>query len=268
KKRKSKQDEAEGKDETLNNEVGEGKEASSAPTQEKSAEKQKKKKKNKTHKDKSSSSQSKLEVASTPSAEIMPQEPNIGTDPPPKDGLMPTIVEETSPDTTIKQVVKELNQQLLNPEQETDQTSPEKETQEREEGKKEETKEEKQETKEVGTNKDKPSPTTSQKDLVNSPLRTDITKENEAQTQPDVQQVMDPSPQKGIEETQPDLDQNNPEVEASTINEEKTSAQVELQGTPVIEASNTEGITPFIGQTTSQEPPQNMAQHDVIIAGA
>ncbi|MCI47531.1 hypothetical protein A2U01_0068773, partial [Trifolium medium] len=76
------------------------------------------------------------------------------------------------------------------------------------------------------------------------------------------------SPQKGIEETQPDLDQNKPEVEAPTINEEKTSTQVELQGTPVIEASNTEGITLFIGRTTSQDPPQNMAQHDVIIADA
>ncbi|MCI47977.1 hypothetical protein A2U01_0069219, partial [Trifolium medium] len=104
--------------------------------------------------------------------------------------------------------------------------------------------------------------------MVNSPLRTDITKENEAQVQPDVQQVMDPSLQKGIEESQPDLDQNNHEVETPTINEEKTSAQVELQGTPVIEVPNTEGITPFIDQTTSQEPPQNMAQHDVIIAGA
>ncbi|MCI94341.1 hypothetical protein A2U01_0115639, partial [Trifolium medium] len=36
------------------------------------------------------------------------------------DGPMPTIVEETSPDATVKQVVKELNQQLLNQEQETD----------------------------------------------------------------------------------------------------------------------------------------------------
>ncbi|MCI42196.1 hypothetical protein A2U01_0063432, partial [Trifolium medium] len=87
-------------------------------------------------------------------AETMPQQPNIGTDPPSRDGFMPTIVEETSPDTTVKQVVKELNRRLLNPEQEPDKTSPEKETQEREEGKKEETKGEKQETKEVGTNKD------------------------------------------------------------------------------------------------------------------
>ncbi|MCI49045.1 hypothetical protein A2U01_0070288, partial [Trifolium medium] len=60
----------------------------------------------------------------------MPQQLNVGTDPPRKDGPMTTIVEETSPDATVKQVVKELNQQLLNQEQETDQTSPEKETQE------------------------------------------------------------------------------------------------------------------------------------------
>ncbi|MCI27777.1 hypothetical protein A2U01_0048977, partial [Trifolium medium] len=93
-------------------------------------------------------------------------------------------------------------------------------------------------------------------------------KENETQVQTNVQQVVDPSPQKGIEETKPDLNQNKPEVEAPTINEDKTSTQVKLQGTPVIEASNTEGIIPFIGQTTSQEPPQHMAQHDVIITDA
>ncbi|MCI38648.1 hypothetical protein A2U01_0059876, partial [Trifolium medium] len=97
----------------------------------KSAERQKKKKKkkNKTHKDKFSSIQSKLEAASTPSVETMPQQLNVGTDPPPKDGPMPTIVEETSPDTIVKQVIEELNQQFLNQEQETYQTSPEKEIQ-------------------------------------------------------------------------------------------------------------------------------------------
>ncbi|MCI93525.1 hypothetical protein A2U01_0114823, partial [Trifolium medium] len=40
-----------------------------------------------------------------------------------QDGPMPTIVEETSPDATVKQVVEELSQQLLNQEQETGQTS-------------------------------------------------------------------------------------------------------------------------------------------------
>ncbi|MCI47616.1 hypothetical protein A2U01_0068858, partial [Trifolium medium] len=76
---------------------------------EKSAEKQKKKKKkkHKIHKDTSSPSQSKLGAASTPRAESMPQQLDVGTDPPPKDGFMPTIIEETSPDTTVKQVVKE-----------------------------------------------------------------------------------------------------------------------------------------------------------------
>ncbi|MCI32342.1 hypothetical protein A2U01_0053555, partial [Trifolium medium] len=122
------------------------------PTKEKSAEKQKKKKKkkDKTHQGKSSFSQSKPEAASTPSAETMPQQLNVGTDPPQKDDPMPTIVEETSPDTTVKQVIEELNQQLPNQEPKTDQTSPEKETQESEEGKKEETKAERQETKRVG----------------------------------------------------------------------------------------------------------------------
>ncbi|MCI90699.1 hypothetical protein A2U01_0111993, partial [Trifolium medium] len=52
--------------------------------------------------------------------------------------------------------------------------------------------------------------------------------------------VMDHSPQKGIEETQPDPDQNKPEIEVPTINEEKTPAQVELQGTHIIEALNAE----------------------------
>ncbi|MCI34689.1 hypothetical protein A2U01_0055909, partial [Trifolium medium] len=61
---------------------------------------------------------------------------------------------------------------------------------------------------------------------------------------------------------------NKLEVEVPTINEEKTPAQVELQGTPVIEALNTGDISPFISQTTSQGPPQNMAQHDAIIADA
>ncbi|MCI75368.1 hypothetical protein A2U01_0096637, partial [Trifolium medium] len=77
KKRKSRQDEAESKDETLNDEAGEGKEVSRTPIKKKSAEKQKKK--DKTHKDKSSSSQSKLGTASTPSAETMPQQLNVGT---------------------------------------------------------------------------------------------------------------------------------------------------------------------------------------------
>ncbi|MCI35691.1 hypothetical protein A2U01_0056912, partial [Trifolium medium] len=61
---------------------------------------------------------------------------------------------------------------------------------------------------------------------------------------------------------------NKPEVEVPTINEEKTSAQVELQGTPVIEVLNTEEINPSIGQATPQGLPQNTAQHDVIIADA
>ncbi|MCI18924.1 hypothetical protein A2U01_0040079, partial [Trifolium medium] len=177
----------------------------------------------------------------------MPQQLNVGTDQPQKDGPMPTIVEETSPDVTVRQVVEELNQQLLNQEQETDQTSPEKETHENEDGKKEKTKEENQETKEVGTSKDKPSPIISQKDLVDSHLRTIITKENETQAQTNVEQVVDPSPQKGIKETQPDLDQNKPEVEVPILNEEKTPTQVKLQGTPVIEALITEEINPFIG---------------------
>ncbi|MCI61057.1 hypothetical protein A2U01_0082313, partial [Trifolium medium] len=56
------------------------------------------------------------------------QQFDVGTDPPQKDDPLPTIVEETSPDSTVKQIVEELNQQLLNQEQETDQTSPEKET--------------------------------------------------------------------------------------------------------------------------------------------
>ncbi|MCI15840.1 hypothetical protein A2U01_0036979, partial [Trifolium medium] len=105
KKRKSKQDEAESKGEALDDEASEGKETSRTPIEEQSAEKQKKKKKkkDKTLKGKSSSSQSKLEAASTPSAETMPQQLNVGTDPPRKDGPMPTIVEETSPDATVKQ---------------------------------------------------------------------------------------------------------------------------------------------------------------------
>ncbi|MCI62391.1 hypothetical protein A2U01_0083648, partial [Trifolium medium] len=59
----------------------------------------------------------------------------------------------------------------------------------------------------------------------------------------------------GIEETQPDPDQNKPEVEVPTNNEEKSPTQVELQGISVIEA-------------TPQGPPQDMTQHDVIIADA
>ncbi|MCI35308.1 hypothetical protein A2U01_0056529, partial [Trifolium medium] len=136
------------------------------------------------------------------------------------------------------QVVEELNQQLLNPESETNQTSLEKEIQESEEKKKEKTKEEKQETKEVDTSKDKPSPTTSQKDLVDSHLQTDITEKGKTQAQPDSQQVEGFHPQKGIEEIQPDPGQNKPEVETPTINEEQTPAQVGLQGASVIEAIN------------------------------
>ncbi|MCI84220.1 hypothetical protein A2U01_0105496, partial [Trifolium medium] len=56
-------------------------------------------------------------------------------------------------------------------------------------------------------------------------------------------------PQKGIEETQLDLGQNNPEAKVPTTNEEQTPAQVELQGASVIE-------------------PLNMAQHGAIIADA
>ncbi|MCI91925.1 hypothetical protein A2U01_0113221, partial [Trifolium medium] len=63
------------------------------------------------------------------------------------------------------------------------------------------------------------------------------------------QQVEDLSPQKGIEETQPDPDHNKLEVEVPTANEEQTPVQVELQGASVIEALN-------------------MAQHDAIIADA
>ncbi|MCI83388.1 hypothetical protein A2U01_0104664, partial [Trifolium medium] len=63
------------------------------------------------------------------------------------------------------------------------------------------------------------------------------------------QQVEDLSSQKGIEETQPDSDQNKPEVEVPTTNEEQTPAQVKLQGASVIEALD-------------------MAQHDAIIADA
>ncbi|MCI54190.1 hypothetical protein A2U01_0075439, partial [Trifolium medium] len=67
---------------------------------EKSAEKQKKKKKkkDKTHKSTSSSSKSNLEATSTPREETVPQQLNVGTDPPRKDDPMPTIIEETSPD--------------------------------------------------------------------------------------------------------------------------------------------------------------------------
>ncbi|MCI53804.1 hypothetical protein A2U01_0075051, partial [Trifolium medium] len=48
---------------------------------------------------------------------------------------------------------------------------------------------------------------------------------------------------------------NKPEVEVPAINEEKIPVQMEPQETPVIEA-------------TPQGPPQNMAQHDAIIADA
>ncbi|MCH94724.1 hypothetical protein A2U01_0015689, partial [Trifolium medium] len=211
KKRKNRQDEAESKDETLNDAASEGKAASRSPTEEKSAEKRKKKKKkkkkDKTHKGKSSSSQSKLDAASTPSEETMPQQLNVGTDP------------------------------------------LQKETRESEEEKKEETKEGKQETRKIGTSTDKPPPTASQKDLVDSHLRTDFTKDNETQAQPNTQQVEDLSSQQGIEESQPDSDQNKLEVEVPTTNEEQTHAQVELPWAS------------FIGAL-------NMAQHDAIIADA
>ncbi|MCI82833.1 hypothetical protein A2U01_0104107, partial [Trifolium medium] len=73
-----------------------------------------------------------------------------------------------------------------------------------------------------------------------------ITKENETQAQPSNQQVEDPSPQKDIKETQPDLDQDKPEVEVPTVDEEKTPAQMEFHGASVIEA-------------TPQGPSQDMA---------
>ncbi|MCI30487.1 hypothetical protein A2U01_0051696, partial [Trifolium medium] len=98
------------------------------------------------------------------------------------------------------------------------QTSPEKETQESEGRKKEKAEEEKQDTKEVDTSKDNPPPTTSQKDLVNSPPRMSLTKGNETQAQPSAQQVEDLPSQKGVEETQLDLGQNNPEAKVSTTN--------------------------------------------------
>ncbi|MCI34736.1 hypothetical protein A2U01_0055956, partial [Trifolium medium] len=132
---------------------------------------------------------------------------------------------------------------------------PEKETQTNEEGKTEETKEKTQETKEVSANEDNPTPTAFQKDLVDSHLHTEITKESETQAQPSDQQVGDPSPQKDTGETQPDPDQNKPEVEVSTVDEEKTPVQVEFHGASVIEA-------------TLQGPLQDMAQHDVTIADA
>ncbi|MCI31808.1 hypothetical protein A2U01_0053020, partial [Trifolium medium] len=127
---------------------------------------------------------------------------------------------------------------------ETDQTSPEKETPKNEEGKN---------MKEVGTSEDNPTPTASQKNLVDSHLPTDSTKGNETQAQPNNHQVEDPSPQKDTEGPQPNPDQNKPEVEVPTVTEEKTPIQVESHGTSVIEAS-------------SQGPLQDMAQHNVIIA--
>ncbi|MCI68446.1 hypothetical protein A2U01_0089707, partial [Trifolium medium] len=75
------------------------------------------------------------------------------------------------------------------------------------------------------------------------------------QAQPSNQQVEDPSPRKGIEEIQPELDQNKPDVEIPTVDEEKTPVQVEIHGASVIEAN-------------PQGPPQDMAQHDVIVADA
>ncbi|MCI65848.1 hypothetical protein A2U01_0087106, partial [Trifolium medium] len=63
------------------------------------------------------------------------------------------------------------------------------------------------------------------------------------QAQPSVQQVEDLPSQKGIEETQLDLSQNNPEAKVSTTNEEQIPAQVELPRGSVTE-------------------PLNMAQHD------
>ncbi|MCI35973.1 hypothetical protein A2U01_0057194, partial [Trifolium medium] len=123
------------------------------------------------------------------------------------------------------------------------------------EGKTEETKEKTQEKKEVGANEGNPTPTASQKDLVDSHLQIEITKENEIQAQPSNQQVKDPSPQKGIEEIQPDLDQDKPDVEVPTVDAEKTPTQVEFHGTSAVEAN-------------PQRPPQDMAQHDVIIVDA
>ncbi|MCI36927.1 hypothetical protein A2U01_0058151, partial [Trifolium medium] len=93
----------------------------------------------------------------------------------------------------------------------------------------------------------------------------DTTKENEIQALPTVQQDMDSLSQKGTEEIQPDPTQSRPEVEVPPTNEEPTPAQVELQGTPVIEVLHTEEINPSTGHTTPPGLPQNTAQPDIII---